>query len=82
MAIYKVAGSFEEFYEAIIEAPNADIAQQIFYQRASDMTVIDSNWVDIHIDEEYEDEEDLASYGESIEYTIDDYDPTGPKVST
>ena len=81
MAIYKVAGSFEEFYEAIIEAPNADIAQQIFYQRASDMTVIDSNWVDIHIDEEYDSEEELNNYGESIEYTMDNYEETGPKVA-
>lgn len=82
MAIYKVAGSYEELFEAIIEAPNADIAQQIFYQNASDMTVVDGNWTDIHIDEEYEDEEDLASYGESIEYSMDNYNPEGAKTST
>jgi hypothetical protein len=81
MAIYKVSGSYEEFFEAIIEADSADIAQQIFYQNASDMTVIDSNWTDIHIEDEYQDEEELESYGESIEYTMDNYQENGPKTS-
>ena len=80
MAIYKVTGSYEEFFEAIIEADNSDIAQQIFYQNAHNMSVVDGNWVDITIDDEFESEEQVESYGESIEYTMDDYKEEGHKI--
>jgi len=74
MAIYKVSGSYEQFFEATIEADTEEIAKQIFYNNAGDMTVVDSNWLDVNIDYEFEDEEDLNAQGESIEYTMDDYD--------
>jgi len=81
MAIYKVIGSYEEFYEAVIEADTEDIAKQIFYQNASDMHSMDGNWVDIRIDDEFEDEEEVGKNGESIEYTMDNYKEEGFKIS-
>jgi hypothetical protein len=81
MALYKVIGSYEEFYETIIEADNAYTAQQIFYQNAGHMSAVDGNWVDIRIDDEYEDEEELYDNDESVEFTMDNYDPVGGKVS-
>jgi hypothetical protein len=81
MAIYKVVGSYEEFYEAVIEADSANTAMQIFYQNAGHMSATDGNWVDIHIDDEFQDEEELDGYGESIEYTMKNYEPTGGKIS-
>jgi hypothetical protein len=81
MAIYKVVGSYEEFYETIIEADDANMAQQIFYQNAGHMSAVDGNWVDIRIDDEYEDEEELYDNNESVEYTMENYDPVGGKIS-
>jgi RecB family exonuclease len=72
MAVYKVVGSYEEFFEANIEADSEEIAQQIFYQNASDMTVVDGNWVDIRIDD--------IDIDEEPEYTMADYKSEGPKV--
>jgi ribosome maturation factor RimP len=73
MAKYKIVGSFEEFYEADIEAPDENTAIQIFYQNASDMTVQDTNWTDIHIDS-YLDDDD------TVDYTIEDYNPNGAEI--
>lgn len=80
MAIYKVSGSYEEFFEAIIEADTEELAQQIFYQNSEHMTTMDGNWVDIHIDDEYESEEDVQSRGEEIEFTMDNYNPEGGRI--
>jgi hypothetical protein len=73
MTVYKVVGSYEEFFEANIEADSAELAQQIFYQNASHMIVVDGNWVDIRIDDENVDEEP--------EYTMDDYKSEGAHTS-
>jgi uncharacterized protein YxeA len=81
MAIYKVTGSYEEFYEATIEADNSDIAQQIFYQNYGDLTTVDGNWVNIQIEDEYEDEEEANNNGEDVEYTMEDYNEDGVKTS-
>jgi hypothetical protein len=72
MTVYKVVGSYEEFFEANIEADSAELAQQIFYQNAGDMTVVDGNWVDIRIDDEDIEEEP--------EYTMEDYKQEGPRI--
>lgn len=81
MAIYKVVGSYEEFYEATIEADNSDIAQQIFYQNYRDLITVDGHWVDVRIDDEYENEEDANDNGEDVEYTMDNYDKNGYAIS-
>jgi hypothetical protein len=73
MAKFRIVGSFEEFYQADIEAPDENTAIQIFYQNASDMTVIDSNWSDIHLDEYLDDDAD-------VDYTMDDYKADGPGI--
>jgi hypothetical protein len=70
---FRIVGSFEEFYQADIEAPDENTAIQIFYQNASDMTVIDSNWSDIHLDEYLDDDAD-------VDYTMDDYKADGPGI--
>jgi len=80
MAVYKVTGSYEEFFETVIEADSADIAQQIFYQNAEHLSTVDGNWVDITIDDEYEDEEDAEKNGENIEFTMNDYEKEGHKI--
>jgi hypothetical protein len=80
MTIYKVAGSYETFYEATIEADSADQAIQIFYQKGGGDREVDGNWTDVHIDDEYEDEEELPD-DEVIEYTSADYDEDGGKIS-
>ena len=72
MTVYKVVGSYEEFFEANIEADSAELAQQIFYQNAGDMTVVDGNWVDIRIDDEDVEEEP--------EYTMENYNQKGPRI--
>jgi hypothetical protein len=73
VAKYKIVGSFEEFYEADIEAPDEATAIQIFYQNASDMTVIDCNWTDIHLDS-YLDDDD------TVDYTMAHYSPNGAEI--
>jgi hypothetical protein len=73
MAVYKVVGSYEEFYEANIEAPDENTAIQIFYQNATDMTVQDGNWVDIRIDDYLEDDD-------PADYTVDDYTQNGMEI--
>ena len=80
MAIYKVVGSYEEFYESVIEADSAEMAIQIFYQNGGGDTVVDGNWVDITIDDEFEDEEELEKNQESIDYTMANYDPSGGRI--
>jgi hypothetical protein len=73
MAVYKVVGSYEEFYEATIEAPDEDTAIQIFYQNSTDMTVQDGNWNDIRIDDYLDDDE-------PAEYTVNDYNENGVEI--
>ena len=80
MAIYKVTGSYEEFFETVIEADSADIAQQIFYQNAEHLSTIDGNWVDIQVYDEYENEEEVEANGDSIEFTMNDYKEEGHKI--
>lgn len=80
MAIYKVVGSYEEFFETVIEADNEEIAQQIFYQNAHNLSTMDGNWVDIRVDDEYEDEEELEANGESVEFTMENYDKEGHMI--
>ena len=72
MTKYKVVGSYEEYFEAIIEADSSDKAIQIFYQNAGNMTVVDGNWVDIRIDDEDVEEEP--------EYTMENYDQQGAGI--
>jgi len=69
MTVYKVVGSYEEFFEANIEADSAELAQKIFYQNSGDMTVLDGNWVDIRIDDE--------NVNEEPDYTMNDYRSEG-----
>jgi hypothetical protein len=73
MTVYKVVGSYEEFFEANIEADSAELAQKIFYQNSGDMTVLDGNWVDIRIDDE--------NVNEEPDYTMDDYKSEGAHTS-
>jgi hypothetical protein len=73
MPKYTVAGSYEEFFEANIEAPDENTAIQIFYQNAGDMSVVDGNWVDIKIEDYLEDDED-------VEYTMDNYKEEDGKI--
>lgn len=73
MPKYRVAGSYEEFFEADIEAPDENTAIQIFYQNAGHMTAQDGNWVDIHIDDYLEDDEDA-------EYDMSNYDKNGAGI--
>lgn len=80
MAIYKVTGSYEEFFETVIEADSADIAQQIFYQNSEHLSTIDGNWVDIQVYDEYENEEAVEANGESIEFNMDNYEKEGHKI--
>ena len=81
MALYKIAGSYEEFFEAVIEADTEELAQQIFYQNSGHMTTIDSNWVDIHVDDRFESLEELEENGLSIEFTMANYEPSGPRTA-
>jgi len=81
MAVYKVTGSYEEFFETVIEADSADIAQQIFYQNSEHLSTVDGNWVDIQVEDEYEDQEDAESNGENVEFTMNDYEQEGHKIS-
>ena len=80
MAVYKVTGSYEEFFETVIEADSADIAQQIFYQNAEHLSTIDGNWVDITIDDEFDTVEEAEEKGENVEFTMDDYKEEGHKI--
>ena len=81
MAVYKVTGSYEEFFETVIEADSSDIAQQIFYQNSEHLSTVDGNWVDIQVEDEYEDQEDAESNGENVEFTMNDYEQEGHKIS-
>jgi hypothetical protein len=80
MAIYKVTGSYEEFYETVIEADSSDLAIQIFYQNAGHLSSMDGNWVDINIDDEFENEEELEKNNETVEFNMENYDPQGGKI--
>jgi hypothetical protein len=80
VTIYKVVGSYETFYEATIEADSADMAIQIFYQKGGGEFEIDGNWSDVHIDDEFENEEELHE-NDVIQYTSADYEPDGGKIS-
>lgn len=80
MTVYKVTGSYEEYFEACIEADSADIAQQIFYQNAEHLSTVDGNWVDIQVEDEYENEEDATENGENIDFTMNDYEQEGHKI--
>ena len=77
MAVYKVTGSYEEYFEAVIEADTEEIAQQIFYQNSEHLSTVDGNWNLITIEDEFEDEEDV---GEPIDFTMDDYEQEGHKI--
>ena len=77
MAVYKVTGSYEEYFEAVIEADTEEIAQQIFYQNSEHLSTVDGNWNLITIEDEFEDEEDA---GEPIDFTMDDYEKEGHKI--
>ena len=80
MAFYKITGSYEEFYETVIEADSSDLAIQIFYQNAGSLSSMDGNWVDINIDDEFENEEQLERNNEIVEFTMENYDPDGGKI--
>lgn len=77
MTVYRVTGSYEEYFEAVIEADTEEIAQQIFYQNSEHLSTVDGNWNLITIEDEFEDEEDV---GEPIDFTMDDYDKEGHKI--
>ena len=80
MAVYKVSGSYEEFFETVIEADSADLAQQIFYQNAEHLSTVDGNWVDITIDDEFDTVDEAEEKGENIEFTMDDYKEDAGKI--
>ena len=80
MSVYKVSGSYEEFFETVIEADSADLAQQIFYQNAEHLSTVDGNWVDITIDDEFDTVDEAEEKGENIEFTMDDYKEDAGKI--
>ena len=79
MPKYTVTGSYKEYYEATIEAPDEDTAVQIFYQKGGGDNATDGDWDDIEV--EFVSWHDPDTHEEpEAEYTIDDYDPDGGKI--
>jgi hypothetical protein len=60
MTKYKVVGSYEEYFEAIIEANTEEQAIAIFRSNIGEMQPFEGNWVDYRIDDV--DVDDIAEF--------------------
>ena len=79
MAKYTVTGSYKEYYEATVEAPDEDTAMQIFYQQGGGDKSMGGDWDDLEV--EFISWADPDTHEEpNAEYTADDYDPNGGKI--
>lgn len=76
MPTYTVTGSYKEYYEATIEAPDENTAVQIFYQQGGGDSATDGDWDDIEVDFASEENEDHPDYTAEL-----NYDPNGGKIS-
>lgn len=79
MPKYTVTGSYKEYYEATIEAPDEDTAVQIFYQKGGGDSSQGGDWDDIDV--EFVSWADPDTHEEpEADYTEEDYDPEGGKI--
>ena len=79
MPKYTVTGTYKEYYELTIEAPDEDTAVQIFYQKGGGESSTDGDWDDIDV--EFVSWHDPDTHEEpTADYTEEDYDPDGGKI--
>jgi len=79
MPKFTVTGTYKEYYELTIEAPDEDTAVQIFYQKGGGESSTDGDWDEIGVDFVFWSDPDTHEEPEA-EYTADDYDPDGGKI--
>lgn len=79
MPKFTVTGTYKEYYELTIEAPDEDTAVQIFYQKGGGESSTDGDWDEIGVDFVSWSDPDTQEEPEA-EYTADDYDPNGGKI--
>ena len=71
--LYEIAGEFTEYTTAVIEATDGETARQIWYQNYHKLGHNDVN-VECNIEDEFLE-------GVDPDFTMDDYDRDGAKIS-
>jgi len=75
MALYTIEANYKNRHCLTIEAPDADTAVQIFYQKGGGDPIDGDGWDDFDVEELDEDSDEF------VDYTAEDYDPEGGKTT-